>query len=104
MKLGHNPDLVSIFMETWSIFGPSFTKLRYDKFQNLVQIWTKFPKIWKLGQDYDQVSQSFKKNTKTGTCPTVLEIILSCFHQVRLNFIAENCYGLLFLFRLWFRR
>ena len=82
MKLGHNPDLVSIFMETWSIFGPSFTKLRYDKFQNLVQILTKFPKIWKLGQDYDQVSQSFKKNTKTGTCPTVLEIILLCFHYV----------------------
>ncbi len=76
MKLGRNPDLVSIFMETWSIFGPSFTTLRYDKFQNLVHI----PKIWKLGQNYNQVSQNFKKNTKTGTCPTVLEIILSCFH------------------------
>ena len=37
-----------------------------------------------------------QKTTKTGTCPTVLEIILSCFHQVRLNSIAENRYGLLF--------
>ena len=37
-----------------------------------------------------------QKTTKTGTCPTVLEIILSCFHQVRLNFIVENCCGLLF--------
>ena len=36
------------------------------------------------------------RSTKINICLTVLEIILSCFHQVRLNSITENRYGLLF--------
>ena len=65
IKLGPNIDQVSINKEARSGLRPSFTKLQ-------------------------KVSQ--KNNNKTGTFPTVLEIILSCFHQA----IAENCYGLLF--------
>ena len=47
MKLGRNPDLASLFMETWSIFGPSFIKL-----------------LKKLGPYLDQVS--IKKETRSG--------------------------------------
>ena len=49
MKLGCNSDLVSFFMETWSIFGPSFNKLSL-----------------KLGPDISDESVAVKLNKSAG--------------------------------------
>ena len=62
VKLGRNPDLVSFFMETWSIFGPSFTKLKYGRFLEIT--WSKLrPSFQYLGYDYKSQSKKTWKIT-----------------------------------------